>query len=381
MITINIYGTPPSDAQSLRTFAYSATTAILILSTFTLALRLFARVKLQSGLELDDYLMVAGYLVSLDPVIALYIMLAYGLGYHQWNLDHDTFVSWLKTYFALQRANQIALALIKCSILVFYMRIFVTRSFKVAAWTIMAFTLLWAVVTWCINLTVCSPISYFWDKTIPGGKCASQQVTGAVSGALGALGDVLILGLPLTMLRGLKLNARKKVALSGIFLLGAFTCVASVVRIVEVSKAVPTDLPYTNASASTWTTMEMQVAIFSANLPSLAPLFGHFFRNKKGTTPSFRINTSGQSRSKSGQRGPMGTHKPTSVRLTSSDGFHRMSDDDLYSQSKVDSLRDMELGDRTTLVNTEQGCSAETKSPIETDAYELQAVRVQSGKR
>lgn len=127
----------------------------------------------------------------------------------------------VQTYFALQRANQIALALIKCSILVFYMRIFVTRPFKIAAWALIAFTLIWAIVTWCINLTVCTPVSFFWDKTIPGGECASQQVTGAVSGALGALGDVLILGLPLFMLRGLKLNQRKKVALSAIFLLGA----------------------------------------------------------------------------------------------------------------------------------------------------------------
>lgn len=73
MDVLTIHGTPPPDAQSLRTFAYSATTIVLLLSTSTLALRLFARVKLQNGLELDDFLMIAGYVVSLDPAISLYI--------------------------------------------------------------------------------------------------------------------------------------------------------------------------------------------------------------------------------------------------------------------------------------------------------------------
>lgn len=73
MFATTIHGTPPPDAQSLRTFAYSATTIMVFLSTLTLALRLYARIKLQRGLEVDDYLMIAGYVVSLDPVIALYI--------------------------------------------------------------------------------------------------------------------------------------------------------------------------------------------------------------------------------------------------------------------------------------------------------------------
>lgn len=73
MIAITYDGTPPSDVQYLRTFAYSATTIMIFLSTLTLALRLFARIKLQRGLEVDDYLIIAGYMVSLDPVIALYI--------------------------------------------------------------------------------------------------------------------------------------------------------------------------------------------------------------------------------------------------------------------------------------------------------------------
>ena len=100
------------------------------------------------------------------------------------------------------------------------MRIFTTKTFKIAAWANIIFTLLWAIIGWCINLTVCHPVSFFYDRTTPGGYCGSQQISGAVNGGLGVLGDVLILGLPVLMIRKLQLNTRKKIAVGAIFMLG-----------------------------------------------------------------------------------------------------------------------------------------------------------------
>jgi len=53
-------------------------------------------------------------------------------------------------------------------------------------------------------------------------------------------------------------------------------CIASGLRIWAVLGAEPKDVTYAQATASTWTAIEMQVAILSANLPTLAPLFGNF---------------------------------------------------------------------------------------------------------
>lgn len=178
---------------------------------------------------------------------------------------------------------------------------------------------------------------------------------------------------PTTKASGALLNMEIFLKTDAIFFHSS-TCVASIIRIVEVSKAVPTDLPYTNAQSSTWTAMEMQVAIFSANLPSLAPLLGHFLHNKKGTKPSYP-NASDQTRINSGRRGPSGSHDQKSTHLTSSDGPGRMSDD-LSWQSRGDSLRDLELGDQTTLVKGDRGCSNVSKDPIgnHPDTYEMQVV-------
>ena len=123
--------------------------------------------------------------------------------------------------FALQRANQPALACIKISILLFYLRIFGQNNrFRLAAYINMAYTLGWAISTWIVNLTVCTPIAYYYDRTIKGGSCKNQAISGSVNGGLSLLGDISILVLPLPMMWHLKMNTRRKIGISGIFMLG-----------------------------------------------------------------------------------------------------------------------------------------------------------------
>jgi hypothetical protein len=122
--------------------------------------------------------------------------------------------------FALQRANQPSMACVKSSILIFYMSIFTTNKFRIAAWVNIVYTLLWAIIGWIVNLLVCHPVNYFYDKTIEGGTCGNQDLSGSLNGAFGALGDVAILSLPIFMISRLHLNPRKKGAVSLIFLLG-----------------------------------------------------------------------------------------------------------------------------------------------------------------
>lgn len=89
----------------------------------------------------------------------------------------------------------------------------------------MAYTIAWGIATWIVNLTVCAPIAFYYDKSIPGGVCKDQSISGSVNGALSLLGDIFILSLPLPMIWKLHMNTRRKIALCGIFLLGSL-CVS-----------------------------------------------------------------------------------------------------------------------------------------------------------
>jgi hypothetical protein len=102
------------------------------------------------------------------------------------------------------------------------MRIFSqSKTFKMFAWANLFYTIAWGISTWFVNLTVCAPIAYYYDKTIPGGQCKNQVVSGTVNAALSLVGDIFILGLPIPMIFQLQINMRRKIALAGIFMLGS----------------------------------------------------------------------------------------------------------------------------------------------------------------
>lgn len=68
----------------------------------------------------------------------------------------------------------------------------------------------------------CLPVAYFWNKTIPGGRCLPNALItiGLTNGVLSFAGDLFILAMPIPMIWKLKMNNRRKLALSGMFALG-----------------------------------------------------------------------------------------------------------------------------------------------------------------
>ena len=279
--------------------------------------------------------------------------------------------------FALQRANQPALACIKSSIILFYMRIFTTRPFRIAAYCVLAYTIAWAISTWVVNLTVCAPIAFYYDRTIEGGHCHNQAISGSINGGLSLIGDILVLAMPVPVILNLKINTRKKMGILGIFLLGMFVCVASVIRIVELTRFVVSDPTFTQVHASTWTTLEQGVAVISGNLPLLAPLFERYFRGR-GTYGSGRSGSNEYGYGSKGRRldssdtrgGHAGSRtskfhdrsngrpdlttmlsKTVSAVTSKHDDLYRLSDEE--SQNNAYSTQDVELDDRAALVKTQ----------------------------
>jgi len=174
------------------------------------------------------------------------------------------------------------------------MRIFsATRKFRIAAHCVNAYNICWGIATFIINLTVCTPIAFYYDKTIPGGgTCRNQAISGSVNGGLSLLGDIFVLCLPIPVIWGLKVDMRRRIGIICVFLLGIFVCVASIIRITELVKFTPSDPSYTQGYASTWTTLEQGVAAVSGNLPLLMPLFDRCFRRRGTTTQGHYENGS-----------------------------------------------------------------------------------------
>ena len=110
--------------------------------------------------------------------------------------------------------------LVRASVLVLYIRIFRTRSFRITCYVVHGINVAFFVSTVFSSALICRPLSYSWDKTIPGGKCGDQKSLDLFIGIVNLLLDICVVVLPMPVLWGLQMAVSKKLMLSGMFGLG-----------------------------------------------------------------------------------------------------------------------------------------------------------------
>jgi hypothetical protein len=66
----------------------------------------------------------------------------------------------------------------------------------------------------------CAPIELNWNKTVPG-HCFEAPPFWYAHAAWNTAFDIFVLALPIAVIRGLQMGTRQKIALMGIFALGA----------------------------------------------------------------------------------------------------------------------------------------------------------------
>lgn len=116
-----------------------------------------------------------------------------------------------------------AIYALKFSILFFYQRIFVSRRFRIISIVIGVFSLAAFLAFVLVSLFANTPLAYFWDKSIPGGR---ENINGNnrsyyVTGWPDVLTNLALLFLPLPYLWRLQMDKSRKLALTAIFLLGS----------------------------------------------------------------------------------------------------------------------------------------------------------------
>lgn len=70
------------------------------------------------------------------------------------------------------------------------------------------------------SIFLCFPVRFFWDRTIPGGKCLNQFAIWFSNATMNIVQDFIILLLPMPVLRKLDIPRKQKRVLMVIFALG-----------------------------------------------------------------------------------------------------------------------------------------------------------------
>lgn len=115
----------------------------------------------------------------------------------------------------------LSITLVKVSILLLYRRIFSTPNFRRNSLIIGAVSVAWCIATILGQIFLCRPISASWHPDlIFTDRCNDVQAFWIAITSLNVLIDVAILCLPIHMVSKLQLPTRKKIVVSGIFMLG-----------------------------------------------------------------------------------------------------------------------------------------------------------------
>lgn len=276
-------------ALSLSTNIVIVCAVFIALPIIAVVLRFWARAVRHNGLSGDDYLILPGLLFSVALSINNIVAVALGnLGGHihmddAGNIVFDhTLTIFLQTEFATQLLSILSLVFTKLSIVVFYRRIFKGKIFSLISSILLGAVAAWGVAFFFATLFECMPIPMVW-KTLFGtpdhqAVCYDYLPMFWATAISNMIMDTAILAVPIPFVWRLHMPRRQKIAVSAIFLLGAFVVGISIARIYffflsSDSYANALDITVNIAPTLYWTVIEAAVAVVSACLPTLRPLF------------------------------------------------------------------------------------------------------------
>ncbi|KAI1123324.1 hypothetical protein F5Y10DRAFT_270188 [Nemania abortiva] len=248
-----------------------------VLCTIFIALR-FAALRLERrSPSLEDWILVPAYVLMLGFCANVIISVVIGgEGRHfayLMQFEPQAIIPRGQTLFTTQIFHSLVLPLAKTSILLLILRLFSSiRWLCYATYVLITYIWLWSATELLLTIFQCIPIAAQWDRSL-GGTCINQVVYFRAISALSTVHDLAMLILPLPVVWKLQLETRRKIALSGVFLVGSIGAIASIIRFaLFIRYNALTDPTFTDVQLLSWTVAEPGVIFISACLPVLRPL-------------------------------------------------------------------------------------------------------------
>ncbi|KAI9733964.1 MAG: hypothetical protein M1834_002621 [Cirrosporium novae-zelandiae] len=294
--------------SSCRTDENRGPTIIIINASITgvaalvVALRTFSRALILKQMGMDDWTIIAGTIIAILNVMVAGLGVQYGTGKHVCALHKSDVIPSYKLRWVTHIVYPVISCLIKFSTLFLYLRLFkgmrklILSTFAFIGTMTLAFVL--------ATVFQCNPIGAVYDTT----KYSNYTCFNALSfwyttAALTLVTDIWVVVMPIPTLLSLKIPRRNKAVLIILLSLGAFACIASIIRMVYiVNLYTGDDASWNTYGVSIWSGIELAVGIITTSIPGIKPLFDYVFPRV------FRSTRSGSLRpSKSMPYGTYGT--------------------------------------------------------------------------
>ncbi|RGP79401.1 integral membrane [Fusarium longipes] len=260
---------------------------IFVLQRF--ATKLFFKLPL----GLDD-LFIGLSMIFAIPCITInsHGLIPNGMGRDIWTVEPDQITEFGKNFFIMAILYFILQTFLKLAMLFFYLRIFPTRGVRRTLWATVVFNCIYGLTFVFIAIFQCRPISHFWTKWEHAiedtGTCMDINAVTWSSASINIALDVWILSIPLSQLKKMNLDWRKKIGVGIMFSVGTFVTIMSILRLSATIQA-RSGVGSNNATwgyteFDLWSTIEINVGIICACMPSLRVLLVHLFPKVLGSS-------------------------------------------------------------------------------------------------
>ncbi|KAJ6789518.1 hypothetical protein PWT90_03099 [Aphanocladium album] len=211
----------------------AASLTFAILATIFYLLRVYASRLSRRLVRPDDIFMGLAVVFMWAETAAVLLKCYNGVGTPSADLTHDKSYRLslaALTFFLLQGSWLVAkfcvLSMVCCrlSIILFFRTVFgVYDTTRYILSFLAVFNVIWGIASLCVSIWSCSPVTYYWDKSTPGGSCVAPSVYNHESLAFSVLGlvtDLAILATPQPRIWKSQIDIQHKRAITAILGVG-----------------------------------------------------------------------------------------------------------------------------------------------------------------
>ncbi|PHH64522.1 hypothetical protein CDD81_4301 [Ophiocordyceps australis] len=190
-----------------------------------------------------------------------------GAGYHVETYSRQQLTTFFQLSLSVTLVYNISLTFSKASCLFLYERIFyINRRVRLCTRVIMVVLAAYLLSASFGLIFTTNPVQAQWKYWIPH-TTIDKLPFYIVIGVANLVLDIVILIMPQTIVWKLHQSLKKRISIAAVFMLGAFVCVASIVRITALLTIKTNDVTYSFHDATIWTLIEMNLSIICACLP------------------------------------------------------------------------------------------------------------------
>ncbi|KAH7025173.1 uncharacterized protein B0I36DRAFT_332616 [Microdochium trichocladiopsis] len=241
----------------------------------------------QLGLGADDWTTIAAALSCIPATVLNARLAQFGIGKDIWTLTPYQITMFGQTFYILTMIYFLDMALLKLSILFFFLRIFPDRRFRTVVWVTVGVVTMFGVAYVMAAALQCLPVSYNWTRWNDRenqGHCVDYGAIAWANAAVSIALDFWMLYLPLSQISSLKLDWRKKVGISAMFIVGTFVTVVSIIRLASIIKFRSSDnITHDTTAIAMWSTVEICTGVICACMPSMRLVLGRLWPNVFGS--------------------------------------------------------------------------------------------------